>query len=281
MRDVMSDTADGAATIRSRKRFARRQWARRWLAWRRVVALLLLIALMVGAVWLFYFSDVLAVKDVEVHGDPDPRERGGPRRRRGAVRPAAGPGRPRRDPGPGRGAGGGARRRGDPHLAGPGAHRRGGTRRHRRGRDRRPDPRDGRRRSGVPRLPEAAAWHAPGAHLDRHPQRRAARGRAGGRGPAGRDRAAGSTMSRWPPSTRSPSCCATGRPSCGGARRSRTRRPRSWPGCSSSRPAPTTSACRASRPPPADPIPGLSSVATACRARSWCGGCLLSFPTRG
>jgi cell division protein FtsQ len=57
-----------AATIRSRKRFARRQWARRWLAWRRVVALLLLIALMVGAVWLFYFSDVLAVKQVEVHG---------------------------------------------------------------------------------------------------------------------------------------------------------------------------------------------------------------------
>jgi len=59
---------EGAATIRSRKRFARRQWARRWLAWRRVVALLLLMALMVGAVWLFYFSDVLAVKDVEVQG---------------------------------------------------------------------------------------------------------------------------------------------------------------------------------------------------------------------
>ena len=56
------------ATLRSRKRFARRQLARRWLAWRRVVALLLLIVLMVGAVWLFYFSDVLAVKKVEVHG---------------------------------------------------------------------------------------------------------------------------------------------------------------------------------------------------------------------
>ena len=54
------------ATLRSRKRFARRQWARRWLAWRRVVALLLLIALLVGAVWLFFFSDVLAVKEVEV-----------------------------------------------------------------------------------------------------------------------------------------------------------------------------------------------------------------------
>jgi cell division protein FtsQ len=57
-----------AATIRSRKRFARRQWARRWLAWRRVVALLLLFALIGGTVWLFYFSGVLAVKDVEVEG---------------------------------------------------------------------------------------------------------------------------------------------------------------------------------------------------------------------
>ncbi len=33
-----------------------------------MVALLLLIALVVGAVWLFYFSTALAVKDVEVHG---------------------------------------------------------------------------------------------------------------------------------------------------------------------------------------------------------------------
>ena len=76
MRDGVGSSADTTgtapavddATIRSRKRFARRQWARRWLAWRRVVALLVLIGLMVGAVWLFYFSDVLAVKDVEVHG---------------------------------------------------------------------------------------------------------------------------------------------------------------------------------------------------------------------
>jgi cell division protein FtsQ len=76
MRDAVKSRADTTgtppavdpATIRSRKRFARRQWARRWLAWRRVVALLLLMALMAGAVWLFYFSDVLAVKDVEVQG---------------------------------------------------------------------------------------------------------------------------------------------------------------------------------------------------------------------
>ena len=76
MREAVKSRADTTgttpavdpATLRSRKRFARRQWARRWLAWRRVVALLLLIVLMVGGVWLFYFSDVLAVKDVEVHG---------------------------------------------------------------------------------------------------------------------------------------------------------------------------------------------------------------------
>jgi cell division protein FtsQ len=63
----MRDPAD-AATIRSRKRFARRQWARRWLAWRRVVALLLCMGLVVGGVWLVYFSDLLAVEKVEVQG---------------------------------------------------------------------------------------------------------------------------------------------------------------------------------------------------------------------
>jgi cell division protein FtsQ len=55
-------------TTRSRKRFARRQWSRRWVAWRYVVALVLLIALLVGAVWLAFFSSVLAVEGVEVHG---------------------------------------------------------------------------------------------------------------------------------------------------------------------------------------------------------------------
>jgi cell division protein FtsQ len=63
----MRDTVD-ASTIRTRKRFARRQWARRWLAWRRVVTLLLLVGLVVGTIWLVYFSDLLAVKTVEVDG---------------------------------------------------------------------------------------------------------------------------------------------------------------------------------------------------------------------
>lgn len=55
-------------TVRSRKRFARRQWARRWLTWRPVVALLLVIALVAGGIWLVFFSSVLAVESVDVEG---------------------------------------------------------------------------------------------------------------------------------------------------------------------------------------------------------------------
>ena len=55
-------------TRRSRRAFARRQWARRWLTWKYVLAALLLIGLVVGAIWLFLFSTVLAVKQVEVTG---------------------------------------------------------------------------------------------------------------------------------------------------------------------------------------------------------------------
>jgi cell division protein FtsQ len=52
----------------SRKRFARRQWARRWLAWRLVLVLLLVLTLVAGTVWLFLFSSTLAVQGVEVQG---------------------------------------------------------------------------------------------------------------------------------------------------------------------------------------------------------------------
>ncbi len=62
-----SGVAD-ASTVRSRRRFARRQWARRWLNWKPVLALLLVGASIAGAVWLFLFSSVLAVADVEVTG---------------------------------------------------------------------------------------------------------------------------------------------------------------------------------------------------------------------
>ncbi|MCW2767212.1 MAG: cell division protein FtsQ [Nocardioides sp.] len=58
----------GATTARSRRRFARRQWARRWLAWKYLVAIVLLVALVVGGLWTVYFSSVLAVQGVEVTG---------------------------------------------------------------------------------------------------------------------------------------------------------------------------------------------------------------------
>jgi len=53
---------------RSRRRFARRQWARRWLAWKPVVAVLLLVALLVGGIWLVFFSSYLSVQGVDVSG---------------------------------------------------------------------------------------------------------------------------------------------------------------------------------------------------------------------
>ncbi len=59
----------------ARRRFVRRQWARRWLAWRRVVVAVVLLAAVVGGVWLVFFSSVLAVAGVQVEGTGvlDPR----------------------------------------------------------------------------------------------------------------------------------------------------------------------------------------------------------------
>lgn len=54
---------------RSRRRFARRQWLRRWLVWRYVIASVLLVVLTVTAVWLVFFSSVLTVKHVDVEGE--------------------------------------------------------------------------------------------------------------------------------------------------------------------------------------------------------------------
>lgn len=53
---------------RTRRRFARRQWARRWLAWRYVVAVVVLVALVGGGLWTVYGSSLLAVEGVEVTG---------------------------------------------------------------------------------------------------------------------------------------------------------------------------------------------------------------------
>ncbi len=54
---------------RSRRRFARRQWLRRWLVWRYVIASVLLVALVAGAVWLVFIGSVLTVKRVDVQGE--------------------------------------------------------------------------------------------------------------------------------------------------------------------------------------------------------------------
>jgi cell division protein FtsQ len=64
----VSDRAPDPAA-RSRRRFTRRQWLRRWLVWRYVIASVLLVALVVGAGWLVFISSVLTVKQVDVQGE--------------------------------------------------------------------------------------------------------------------------------------------------------------------------------------------------------------------
>ncbi|MBE7323223.1 FtsQ-type POTRA domain-containing protein [Nocardioides sp. Y6] len=51
-----------------RRRFARRQWARRWGVWRPLLALVLVLGLVAGGGWLVGFSSVLAVEEVVVEG---------------------------------------------------------------------------------------------------------------------------------------------------------------------------------------------------------------------
>ena len=46
---------------RSRRRFARRQWLRRWLVWRYVIGSVLLVVLSVVGVWLVFVSSTLTV----------------------------------------------------------------------------------------------------------------------------------------------------------------------------------------------------------------------------
>ncbi|WP_435747826.1 cell division protein FtsQ/DivIB [Nocardioides sp. SYSU DS0663] len=57
-----------ARVLRTRRRFARRQWARRRHAWRGLLVLLLLSVLAGAATWLLLFSDHLTVDGVEVRG---------------------------------------------------------------------------------------------------------------------------------------------------------------------------------------------------------------------
>lgn len=56
-------------TSRSRRRFARRQWLRRWLVWRYVIGSVLLVVLTVAAIYLVFVSPVLTVKHVDVQGE--------------------------------------------------------------------------------------------------------------------------------------------------------------------------------------------------------------------
>lgn len=53
----------------TRRRFARRQWARRWGTWRIALVVLLLLALAGALLWTIFFSTVLAVRGVEVAGN--------------------------------------------------------------------------------------------------------------------------------------------------------------------------------------------------------------------
>ncbi|MGZ4448110.1 MAG: cell division protein FtsQ/DivIB [Nocardioides sp.] len=62
----MTDT--GAIAERTRKRFARRQWRRRWLAWRYLVAALAVLLIAGAGVWAVYFSSWLSVKGVDISG---------------------------------------------------------------------------------------------------------------------------------------------------------------------------------------------------------------------
>lgn len=67
----MADPVSEAAARRSRRAFARRQWARRWLRWKPVLAAVVLVGAGVGGVWLVWFSEALAVTEVRVTGTDD------------------------------------------------------------------------------------------------------------------------------------------------------------------------------------------------------------------
>jgi cell division protein FtsQ len=57
------------ASRRTRRRFARRQWSRRWLSLRYVLGFVAVAALVGTSIWLVFFSATLQVKQVEVVGN--------------------------------------------------------------------------------------------------------------------------------------------------------------------------------------------------------------------
>lgn len=66
-----TEPRDPATTsdTRSRRRFVRRQWLRRWLVWRYVIGSVLLVALVAGVIWLVFVGSALTVKHVDVRGE--------------------------------------------------------------------------------------------------------------------------------------------------------------------------------------------------------------------
>ncbi len=68
-RNPLKGTERRDPAARSRRRFARRQWLRRWLVWRYVIGSVLLVVLTVVGVWLVFFSTTLTVKHVDVQGE--------------------------------------------------------------------------------------------------------------------------------------------------------------------------------------------------------------------
>lgn len=62
-------TEEERTALQTRRRFARRQWRRRWLAWKYVVTGLALVLLVGGGLYTVYLSDALAADGVEVTGE--------------------------------------------------------------------------------------------------------------------------------------------------------------------------------------------------------------------
>ncbi len=61
-------TPSSSSSARSRKRFARRQWRRRWLAWRAVLAVVVVLAVLGTGVYGVWFSSWLDVEQIDVSG---------------------------------------------------------------------------------------------------------------------------------------------------------------------------------------------------------------------
>ena len=56
------------ADLRERRRFARRQWRRRWLTWKPLLAVLVVVVLTTGGLWAVWGSSWFAVSAVQVEG---------------------------------------------------------------------------------------------------------------------------------------------------------------------------------------------------------------------